>query len=224
MRRAATAATLGSTRCLSHWQLTPVHSKLARRGARSGLYNYRTKPEEANTRQLRDAQLAAFISTLHPTLSPSDKIGGEICGTSKAFAVFPWPLGDRLQQAAARRRLVFGFLCGVANQDLRTSAFKGSSHARDRTVVLRVAGVQTQTRTRTWTAADADVPWMWTCRGRGRAVNADVPRTRTRLGRGRQRARMQLGRGRTKPRADADVLGRGRATDTDATRTRTFCP
>ena len=97
-----------------------------------------------------------------------------MCGTSKVFAASPRPLGDRLQQGAARRRLVFGFLCGVANQDLRTSAFKGSSRARDWTVVLRMAGVQTQTRTRTWTAADADVPWTWTCRGRGRAVDADV--------------------------------------------------
>ena len=173
---------------------------------------------------------AASCFYLNPTLTPSDKIGGEMCGTSKVFAVPPRPLGDRLQHAAARRHLVFGFICGVENQNLRTSAFKGSSRARDicldsdRTVALRVAGVQTQTRMRTWTAADADVPWTWTCRGHGRAVDADVPWTRTRLGRGRQRIRAQLGRGSAKSRADADVHGRGRATDADATRTRTFCP
>ena len=147
---------------------------------------------------------------------------------------------DRLQQAAARRRLVFG-LRGVANQDRRAWGSysslaviglwlcalpecrrrRGRGRGRQRTRMRRGRGRAVDADVPwTRTAADADVPWMRTCRGRGHGSDADASGRRS----GRQRTRTQLGRGRAKSRADADCHGRGRATDADATRTRAFCP
>ena len=63
--------------------------------------------------------------------SPSrDGHGAAACGAALALLAplrraaalaAAWRLGDRLRQAAARRRLVFGFLCGVASGKSRPS-------------------------------------------------------------------------------------------------------
>ena len=161
---------------------------------------------------------AASCFDSNPTLTPSDNIGGEMCGTSKVFAVSPRPLGARLPQAAARRRLAFGFICGVANQDpsgRRHLKVKGNPGARHiclgsgRTVALRVAGVRTQTRT------GRGRQWTRMYRGRGRAVDADAARTRTPadtdVARTRTR-RIASGRGRARTRT---CQGRGRHSNAD---------
>ena len=138
-----------------------------------------------------------------------------MCSTSKVFAVSSRPLGDRLQQAAARRRLVFCFLEAWQIKTLGRRHLK-AAHAH---VIGLWFCAWLECRRRRGRGRGRQRTRMY--RGRGRAVDADMPWTRTCRGRGRGSDADASGHGRS---SDADVPNRERTrmcTDADVPRTRT---